>query len=515
MMLRTLAAFSLGTLAASTAVASLAMTEARSAGRSMSSPASTPVSESTNTAPTLAESILARRDIDPSTGKRPEWSKTAQRLIDAGILEELAAGAASVEATARARAAGIERGRHEVVLPAIEIAKTPNDSIVVPYNLDGTPAATGRIHLKYRNGLGARASISGTTPVLSVAGQPLGGINQLLAAERAVVKQLIQHPENVIESVRKKAFDRSGRVQPDLAAMMVVELPGPVNWDRVLRVARSLNDIAEIEWVALAPTVANTQDCGEAPTGNTFCNLPRNTGPKTLYAERIACELELVFDPGSMLVPPTIVGLPLCENDQFNWLQSVSAELDARDYVTEVNFDFTNYWYNFSPQNAPGSWPGDLTVPASPAGQANWAAAYPLGGIAWGDPGAPNFGFDGADCLPPLVRTGCQDVACCDLVAAFLPECADATSANGWDAFCAATANILCAGTIYDNINPNTPEPERYDPCLSTYRPSGSLGAPGAPQGDVVIESDENCPPPNGGFDDATGLATINEQGPV
>ncbi|MHC4868766.1 MAG: S8 family serine peptidase, partial [Planctomycetota bacterium] len=59
---------------------------------------------------------------------------------------------------------------------------------------------------------------------------------------------------------------------------------------------------------------------------------------------------------------------------------------------------------------------------------------------------------------------GCADVNCCNLVSNILPACADPDSAQGWDSYCAAIANLYCFGTIYDSNNPNLAD--RYDPCL-------------------------------------------------
>ncbi len=79
---------------------------------------------------------------------------------------------------------------------------------------------------------------------------------------------------------------------------------------------------------------------------------------------------------------------------------------------------------------------------------------------------APTF----TDCNPDpgdlmeMAEYGCADVACCNLVTSILPECEDADSGRGWDAYCAALANIYCFGTIYDQNNPSLED--RYDPCL-------------------------------------------------
>ena len=64
---------------------------------------------------------------------------------------------------------------------------------------------------------------------------------------------------------------------------------------------------------------------------------------------------------------------------------------------------------------------------------------------------------------------GCVDGACCDQVSAILPYCNDEDSGFGWDAFCAALANVVCNGTKYDQSNPTIPPENRFDPCLTNY----------------------------------------------
>ena len=57
---------------------------------------------------------------------------------------------------------------------------------------------------------------------------------------------------------------------------------------------------------------------------------------------------------------------------------------------------------------------------------------------------------------------GCNDVACCTQVQAIDPTCVEEEDTGGWDVFCAAWANLVCAGTIYDPA----PDTGPYDPCL-------------------------------------------------
>ena len=377
-MLRTLAALSLGTLAGTTALASFNATDG--VGRTKS----------------VSTNITDAKDLDQdrllggvqSKSKTPVWTSSAKQLLEGGMLDEFSKGLPQLKARAAAREAGEDVTESpKTILPPVRVPKSANNAIVVPYDIHGNVAATGRITLKFKDGLGARASMAGITPVLSTAGEALGGINALMEAEGASIRQLIQHPEAAIQEIRTKAFERSGRVQPDLSAMMVVELPGPIDWARIVRVARSINDIPEIEWVNLEPAISVMQDA-ECDEGNaTTCNFPNDR-------QGDAC------------------------------------------------------WTGFA--NEPALFPGNCNP-------------------------APDD--------PDNAQVGCSDVGCCETIGGFLPWCDAQDNAQGWDAYCAAAANVLCTGTIYDNIG-GAPEQERYDPCLSNYRADPTnpeLPQPGPP----------------------------------
>ncbi len=87
----------------------------------------------------------------------------------------------------------------------------------------------------------------------------------------------------------------------------------------------------------------------------------------------------------------------------------------------------------------------------------------------------PNCDPDGFNCNPdpgclglptPTCEAGCKDVVCCELVSSIRTSCPDSDQQAGWDIFCAAYANLLCDGTIYDGAGP-LPPADRYDPCFS------------------------------------------------
>ncbi|MEY3143622.1 MAG: hypothetical protein RLY21_2115 [Planctomycetota bacterium] len=63
---------------------------------------------------------------------------------------------------------------------------------------------------------------------------------------------------------------------------------------------------------------------------------------------------------------------------------------------------------------------------------------------------------------------GCNDVTCCEQVGDLDPTCVDENDTGGWDVYCAAWANLVCAGTVYDPA----PDTGPYDPCFSFELPA-------------------------------------------
>ena len=71
------------------------------------------------------------------------------------------------------------------------------------------------------------------------------------------------------------------------------------------------------------------------------------------------------------------------------------------------------------------------------------------------------------ECNPPAADPriwGCNDATCCATVGDFDPTCADEQDPDGWDVWCAAWANLLCAGSLY--LPADDPGFGPYDPCF-------------------------------------------------
>jgi hypothetical protein len=111
--------------------------------------------------------------------------------------------------------------------------------------------------------------------------------------------------------------------------------------------------------------------------------------------------------------------------------------------------------------------------------------------IAGGN-GCNNVGACNQDPIPIPCQFGCNNTACCDLVADILPGCNDAADPRGWDALCATYANIYCNGNIYSGSPPiagGMTAPlafYRYDPCFALRGPVDISATVVAIQGTAV-----------------------------
>jgi hypothetical protein len=108
------------------------------------------------------------------------------------------------------------------------------------------------------------------------------------------------------------------------------------------------------------------------------------------------------------------------------------------------------------------------STPPAPGTLCNAPSLSCCGAVTW-LPGTELFECNGS--TPNDIRDGnwgCRDATCCELVATFLPYCDDQDSPNGWDVYCAGLANLLCAGTLFDQFPGPGPIPaNRYNPCFT------------------------------------------------
>jgi subtilisin family serine protease len=259
-------------------------------------------------------------------------------------------------------------GNKNQFLPRKLVRKPADSAFYLPVDpKTGEAWYTGNIVLKFKDEVRARAPRIDALSIASLSGGSMAEFTHILAANNLSVRQWINRTPEQLEQLEQRAFKRSGRLQPDLAGMMVISDVPP---KLLPELARQINSLPEIEF-AEVERIAILHQCGPDAPGP--CNVPD----------------------------------PTC-ND-----------------------------------------PEGFGCNPDPGNQAN-AAEF-----------------------------GCQDTSCCQLVADLIPYCNDENSPNGWDLVCAAYANLLCNGSIYDNVNP--PLTDRYDPCFTDPLDNSALNPLFAP----------------------------------
>ena len=170
------------------------------------------------------------------------------------------------------------------VRPVDLVPKKPTASLQIPTDpKTGDSLATGTLTIKFRDELKARASLVAGTRSVSLMGQDLSSVDNIVAKYGANFRQLIMLPQDTIDLIEQKAFAHSNRRQPDLASMMRVQFPAGMQENLILAAARELNERPELQWVTIDLKIKTAQD--PPPQGcdaenAVICNRP-NPGPDT------------------------------------------------------------------------------------------------------------------------------------------------------------------------------------------------------------------------------------------
>jgi len=98
------------------------------------------------------------------------------------------------------------------------------------------------LRVKFTDAAQVRAAADGP---ISRTGRDTTALSRILTDHEATLEPLIDLPAQTLESIRQRAAQRSGRAQPDLAAMMRVQADA----DALPNVARALNELAIVEWL--------------------------------------------------------------------------------------------------------------------------------------------------------------------------------------------------------------------------------------------------------------------------
>jgi len=318
--------------------------------------------------------------------------------------------------------------------PRAPIGKAPSSSISMPINaVTQRPEVTGRVIVKFRDDVKARAPRTPSAVLERAGGATLGGaMNALMRGGGGVAWQAIERNPAELRQLELKAEQRSGEAAPDLAGIVYVL---PTDGDLVAT-ARAFNDLAEVEFVvieklpfpAMAPQAqAGAQTaCGVAPRngcqnppGAVNCNkpgIPLNpplslspTGRCTNVISGSACTNDCenpcdagVNDVNCMLGCNDLnccdsIGdfLPACQTDPHGWDALCAAY--ASSICTTTVYD-TLFGIGGNDQSVPGSYKYDpcyaLRTGPNPANpdftvQASLATALPTTPL-----GAASFPFE-------------------------------------------------------------------------------------------------------------------------
>ena len=167
------------------------------------------------------------------------------------------------------------------VRPVDLVPKKPTASLQIPTDpKTGDSLATGTLTIKFRDELKARASLVAGTRSVSLMGQDLSSVDNIVAKYGANFRQLIMLPQDTIDLIEQKAFAHSNRRQPDLASMMRVQFPAGMQENLILAAARELNERPELQWVTIDLKIKTAQD--PPPQGcdamnEVICNRPNPT----------------------------------------------------------------------------------------------------------------------------------------------------------------------------------------------------------------------------------------------
>lgn len=223
---------------------------------------------------TMAAAVLATVVIDQEVA--------ARTLLDKSRAPEKAQVETKTQSTAReamptARGASAARGA---------APKDPSRLRLPVHPVKGTLEHTGRLVVKFVDGLGVRASRRLTPALAAEATVDLSLANAALVRYGARIRQAIDLDTDVIEGLRTRAFQRSGRVQPDLRSMMLVE---GISEQMLVTAAQELLMLPEVQWVEIERKTelargGECEGCGEAgcppcaqfPDGfqGPYCNDP-------------------------------------------------------------------------------------------------------------------------------------------------------------------------------------------------------------------------------------------------
>jgi hypothetical protein len=177
---------------------------------------------------------------------------------------------------------------------AVANAKTLTPRVPLPKTPIRVTAATGdcsnlQLIVKFRDHALARALETGR---VELGGQGDSAvINGVIEAFGLSLVQLILIPQDTLDSLERRAAERSGAEQPDLAGMMRVVVPEPTPW-RLEAVGEALQSLDEVEF-------AHVQVLGAPPPGDIPPTTPDLVPMQTYRAPDPGMNIEYASSHGA------------------------------------------------------------------------------------------------------------------------------------------------------------------------------------------------------------------------
>ena len=211
---------------------------------------------STLCAASLLTGLLAASPIAPQVAARQSTSGTGAPVLGTG-------GMAS-------EVPGVAVGGPRTRTP---YPKVPSKLIELPvHQATGKPTWNGRLLVKFRDDLRARADAMPTMFVRNRVGEPMPEVTEILANFGGTVRSALRQSPEELRALERRAESVSGRAQPDLAGLVYVD----VRPEQLVATARAFNDLDMVEFVEIESSAEQHRQNFSSQFG---CGQPGENAP--------------------------------------------------------------------------------------------------------------------------------------------------------------------------------------------------------------------------------------------
>jgi hypothetical protein len=212
---------------------------------------------STLCAASLLTGLLAASPIAPQVAARQSTSGTGAPVLGTG-------GMAS-------EVPGVAVGGPRTRTP---YPKVPSKLIELPvHQATGKPTWNGRLLVKFRDDLQARADAIPTMFVRNRVGEPMPEVTEILANFGGTVRSALRQSPEELRALERRAESVSGRAQPDLAGLVYVD----VRPEQLVATARAFNDLDMVEFVEIESSAEQHRQNFSSQFG---CGQPGENAPQ-------------------------------------------------------------------------------------------------------------------------------------------------------------------------------------------------------------------------------------------